>query len=79
MRARSGGCAVVAPRQPAFPNGASPSGTGGGITSNFSEAGKVIIVLLMYPVRIGPVVLGMALFHAPTVTPSARPEEDIAI
>lgn len=50
-----------------------------GITGALTPAGKVIIIILMWCGRIGPIVLGMALFKPALQRLHALQEEDIAI
>lgn len=49
-----------------------------GITGSLTAAGKLILILLMFVGRIGPVVLGMAFFR-PTTTAIPASEEDVAV
>lgn len=50
-----------------------------GITGALTDAGKVVIILLMFVGRVGPVVIGMAFFSFSTVAHPELPEEDVAI
>ena len=51
-----------------------------GITGSLSATGKIIIILLMFLGRVGPVVLGMALFRAADSPANGELlEEDVAI
>lgn len=62
--------------------GASALGTVGlsrGITSSLTAWGKVIVILLMFLGRVGPVAMGMAFFRIPATPARDLPEEDVAI
>jgi trk system potassium uptake protein TrkH len=51
-----------------------------GITGSLSNAGKLIIIALMFLGRVGPIVLGMALFKPPRpIFDKAAGEEDVAV
>jgi trk system potassium uptake protein TrkH len=50
-----------------------------GITGSLTAWGKLIIILLMFLGRLGPLALGMAFFRPPQVPPPEPPEEDVAI
>lgn len=50
-----------------------------GITGSLTDWGKMIITLLMFLGRIGPMGLGMAFFRIPQVPLPESPEEDVAI
>lgn len=49
-----------------------------GITSALSDAGKVLIILLMFCGRMGPLTLGLAFFHQ-TPTANKTQKDDLAI
>ncbi len=50
-----------------------------GITGSLTDWGKLIVILLMFLGRLGPLALGMAFFRAPQVPPPENPEEDVVI
>jgi trk system potassium uptake protein TrkH len=51
-----------------------------GLTGTLTEAGKLIIIALMFVGRVGPAVLGMAFFETPKEASGATPQrEDIAV
>jgi trk system potassium uptake protein TrkH len=50
-----------------------------GITASLTDWGRVIIVLLMFLGRVGPMALGMAFFRVQQTPPPENPEEDVVI
>lgn len=50
-----------------------------GLTGSLSDWGKGIIIVLMFLGRVGPVAMGMAIFHPPATPAKELPEEDVAI
>jgi trk system potassium uptake protein TrkH len=55
-------------------------GLGRGITGSLSASGKIILIVLMFVGRIGPVLFGMAFFHAAKAKSRfAEQEEDVVI
>jgi trk system potassium uptake protein TrkH len=50
-----------------------------GITSGLSPAGKLVIVVLMFIGRLGPLTLGLALAEAPPERRIEYPAEDVAV
>jgi trk system potassium uptake protein TrkH len=49
-----------------------------GITASLTDVGKVIIILLMFFGRLGPLTFGMALFSKPEV-PCEKQDNDLAV
>ena len=50
-----------------------------GITGDLTNVGKLIIIVMMYVGRIGPISFGMALLRNPSVPAVKLPEEDLAV
>lgn len=50
-----------------------------GITGLLSDAAKFLLIVLMFVGRVGPVLFGMAFFHAPREQLARATEEDMAI
>lgn len=50
-----------------------------GITPSLTPVGKLIITLLMFLGRVGPVIFGMAFFRTSGLRPPKLPQEDVAI
>jgi trk system potassium uptake protein TrkH len=50
-----------------------------GITPDLSPAGKVIIIVLMFVGRLGPLTLGLALLEAPPERRIQYPAEDVVV
>ena len=50
-----------------------------GITGALTTWGKVVIVILMFVGRVGPVAMGMAFFQMPPSRAPEAPEEDVAV
>jgi trk system potassium uptake protein TrkH len=71
----------TSPFEQTFFEAASALGTVGlsmGITASLTKVGKLIIILLMFCGRLGPLTFGMALFGKPDVLP-AKQDNDLAV
>lgn len=50
-----------------------------GLTPSLGDAGKLVIIVLMFLGRVGPLAIGMAFFGPPREKPAESPEEDVAL